>query len=229
MKIVFIVLAILIYKGGLAQDPDIFQTWYLTDYIQDLGGEFDVSDVDPPIVPSLTISTTLDFTGVGACNTFSGTFTYDSVHDLFYTQTFSSTNRACEYQSHTDFEVNYFSYFDGPGYEVFYAIENGSSGEQLLYMDIGNSILNLSNVQLSNPSFDLDRILVYPNPTSEVLFISSEGAAVQTIAIYDPLGQLIREQTGEVTQVDVSALPQGVYFMEINFDDGKTVQKFIKK
>jgi heat shock protein HslJ len=54
-------------------NPQLFQNWYLT-YIQgsDLSNGYNVSDIEPPISPTLTISDTFNFTGERGCNMFDG-------------------------------------------------------------------------------------------------------------------------------------------------------------
>ncbi len=56
-------------------DPQLFQNWYLS-YVQgsDLSDGYSVSGFEPPISPTLIISDNFTFTGVGACNTFEGSF-----------------------------------------------------------------------------------------------------------------------------------------------------------
>ena len=74
-------------------------------------------------------------------------------------------------------------------------------------------------LNISNPSAENPDIRVYPNPTSGIVYIDT-AAAVQ---IYNPQGLLLQETFGN--EVDLSAYPQGLYFLRIK---GETV-KIIKK
>jgi hypothetical protein len=53
-------------------------------------------------------------------------------------------------------------------------------------------------------------ILIYPNPASGILNISSEKA-VNDVRIIDISGRIILHKTGEISQLDVSSLTPGVY------------------
>ena len=68
---------------------------------------------------------------------------------------------------------------------------------------------------------------IYPNPATTFVAISS-SAKITTMSIINLLGQTVytHEYSSEKVQVDVSALPAGVYFVKIN---GTGVRKFIKE
>ena len=72
-------------------------------------------------------------------------------------------------------------------------------------------------------------ISVYPNPTHGILFVETRFIASQPSAyrITNAMGQTLMtgQITGETQQIDVSNLPQGIYFIAI---DGVT-QKFLVK
>ena len=64
-------------------------------------------------------------------------------------------------------------------------------------------------------------ILVYPNPTQDVLMI--QGAASQTLRVYNLQGSLLLTQWGN--QISVGNLPDGTYLLQI----GTQVVRFIKR
>ena len=68
---------------------------------------------------------------------------------------------------------------------------------------------------------------VSPNPASDMVYISSEEN-IETLRIYALSGRLVQELVGTKT-VDVSALTNGMYFIEATTSTGKGVQKLIKK
>ena len=58
---------------------------------------------------------------------------------------------------------------------------------------------------------------VYPNPANNVLTIELEGKEPATLFIYNYIGELVYQNTiDQKTQVDVSALSSGLYFLRIN-------------
>ena len=64
-------------------------------------------------------------------------------------------------------------------------------------------------------------ILIYPNPTQDMLYI--QGIEAQTLRVYDLYGHAL--QTTHGTEVSVSNLPVGTYLLQI----GTQVVRFIKQ
>ena len=67
----------------------------------------------------------------------------------------------------------------------------------------------------------VNTILVYPNPTQDVLMI--QGAESQTLRVYNLQGSLLLTQWGN--QISVGNLPNGTYLLQI----GTQVVRFIKR
>lgn len=77
-----------------------------------------------------------------------------------------------------------------------------------------------------------DHFSVHPNPATDVLNVQSKtGAAIQSVAVYNMLGQLMRSvvQPKQSETLDVSALPTGNYLIRIVSDKGLSAAKIIKK
>ena len=91
------------------------------------------------------------------------------------------------------------------------------------------SIANIKKIYFAPPTeIDTDvndtlvnTILVYPNPTQDVLMI--QGAASQTLRVYNLQGSLLLTQWGN--QISVGNLPDGTYLLQI----GTQVVRFIKR
>ncbi|MBR4488539.1 MAG: T9SS type A sorting domain-containing protein [Bacteroidales bacterium] len=77
------------------------------------------------------------------------------------------------------------------------------------------------------------RLLIYPNPTSGVFSIECENAPLAgcSYCIYDALGKLVisNHLTSETRTIDLSAQPDGIYFLHL-MEAGKVVgwQKIVK-
>ena len=69
-------------------------------------------------------------------------------------------------------------------------------------------------------------ISIYPNPTSNTLFISGNETPI-TVSIYDLLGKEILS-IKNTNNINVKALPSGVYVIRISDGVGQTNRKFIK-
>ncbi|MBR5911842.1 MAG: T9SS type A sorting domain-containing protein [Bacteroidales bacterium] len=89
-------------------------------------------------------------------------------------------------------------------------------------------ISELHGIEEDGPSTDTGTFAVYPNPTNGVLFVETHGRAslsTQTYRINNLMGQtlLTGQITAENQQINVSSLPQGMYFITFA---GKT-HKFV--
>jgi len=83
-----------------------------------------------------------------------------------------------------------------------------------------------NNTRLSVEDMELFyRLVVYPNPTSEILNISSKIEVKKTI-IFDFLGRKVLETT-KSEQIDVSELSKGIYLLNIYSEKGKTTKKIV--
>lgn len=80
---------------------------------------------------------------------------------------------------------------------------------------IFSTTTTLENVKSSNS------ILVYPNPTQDILLIN--GIEAQLLRVFDMQGRLLVTENG--TQVNVSSLPIGTYLLQV----GTHVVRFIKQ
>ena len=77
------------------------------------------------------------------------------------------------------------------------------------------------SVSTATENVQTNAILVYPNPTQDVLMI--QGIEAQTLRVYDMQGRLLKVENG--TQVSVGNLAEGTYLLQI----GTQVVRFIKK
>ncbi|MFI5218888.1 MAG: CotH kinase family protein [Bacteroidia bacterium] len=72
---------------------------------------------------------------------------------------------------------------------------------------------------------------VYPNPAANLLFIQAEAkTANTTVMLQNSLGrQLLTKQFKEETTLDISALPQGIYFVTFINDKYSATRKVVKE
>lgn len=100
--------------------------------------------------------------------------------------------------------------------DIAYArIPNGTGDFvfQLPTFNGNNEWLNVNDVDLENP------FTVYPNPTTNTVYINSTSHEIKGVSIYGIDGSKISESTPlstEFTSVDFSFLPNGVYILKIN-------------
>jgi uncharacterized delta-60 repeat protein len=84
---------------------------------------------------------------------------------------------------------------------------------------------------LSTQDFDFGSYFtLYPNPAEEVLNIQTkQGLAINSIEIYNQLGQIVIATTNTINAIDVSSLASGTYFVKINSEKGSANAKFVKE
>ena len=85
--------------------------------------------------------------------------------------------------------------------------------------------LNIEDLGVSDNNFN--KIKIYPNPSSQIINISSVES-IEQITIYNMLGVQVKTINEEaIKNVDVSELSNGTYFMEIRSLDNSIVRKVI--
>ena len=77
------------------------------------------------------------------------------------------------------------------------------------------------------PSYEKKNAFIYPNPVNNVLNLSLND--VSRVEIYDLLGRVILSETHPDSEINVSSLKQGAYFMKIFTDNECYSEKFIKQ
>jgi len=81
---------------------------------------------------------------------------------------------------------------------------------------------DISNILISNSPLSL-----YPNPTTNQLYLKTTNIQPQTISIYDLNGRMLYT-TPFKPEIDVTQLSSGVYFVEVNSAEGVVRRRFVK-
>jgi len=209
--------------------PEIYNTWYLSEMTVETGEGTVVIDIDPSISPTMDINADLSFNGNSACNEYLGEFMYHEEGNFFTIHNFDATLNLCDYESHDDFETQFYSYF-GINADVLYYIGGPFDNHTLtLEFATGYELVFQSTPLLSINENTLVEIKIYPNPASDQLFISSENYEIENVTIYSALGRKIQKVEDFETSTDASHLSEGMNFIEVTTSEGKSVQKLIKK
>lgn len=228
MKYLITLISLVYSMNCLSQtiNADLFQTWYLYDiWSSDTDEHFPVSAVTPSISPNITFKeTTLDFYGEGACNSFTGTFSFPFDNNLLFNN-FASTLLLCDSPSQISYEG---SFFDMLHYERQYFISGEGDNMTLVISTAIFANYVFRNYQLNSPSFDLKQTVIYPNPVNSILFIESQNSPIDKIEIFNSLGQSVQSLYIGCEVINVSDLAAGIYFIKLH-SNGKTVCKKIIK
>ena len=75
-------------------------------------------------------------------------------------------------------------------------------------------------------SFSNNLIEIYPNPTDRVLNISD--ANFKSLELVDVLGKTVLILKSGTSQIDISYLPNGIYFIKVNFNNKEIIKRVIK-
>jgi hypothetical protein len=122
------------------------------------------------------------------------------------------------------------------------AVEGNWSAEFTFTNDCGNTlapqIINFIvdiDGALGVTSFDLDQILLFPNPTKNRVTITGlKNLSETNISIIDIMGRIlsnnvtVNEISANRISLDMSQLSSGTYFIEIKSKENRTVKKLIK-
>lgn len=102
-------------------------------------------------------------------------------------------------------------------------INNPSSNQALTVVE-GSSPLSVVNSELN-------KIIIYPNPTSKTLSISNASQlSIKNISIYTTQGKIVKNILYENDTISVEDLAEGLYILTIQTEDGKKYsESFLKK
>lgn len=83
----------------------------------------------------------------------------------------------------------------------------------------------LSILAVNEPvSNELD---IFPNPMNDKLFLEVKEGQVEQVVLYTSTGQPVL-QAKQVSSIDVSQLPAGMYVLEVTTNRGKAIRKVVK-
>ena len=75
-----------------------------------------------------------------------------------------------------------------------------------------------------------DAVRIFPNPVRNELNIAADNnLAIIGVVIFNTSGQMVQTIANPGSQVDVSSLPQGIYFIRIETDRGTVTKRFVKE
>jgi len=72
-------------------------------------------------------------------------------------------------------------------------------------------------------------ISIYPNPAKDELRIECTSEQVNKIEVFDLSGKTLMSQMSNPSQINVSHLASGIYFLKIQTDKGAVIKKFVKE
>jgi uncharacterized repeat protein (TIGR01451 family) len=93
-----------------------------------------------------------------------------------------------------------------------------------------SACVNVTGVSLANLTDNLG-VLVYPNPTTGILYLEKENNQEINIEIWDNLGRILLTQTSSdfIANINLGHLPTGVYYIAIGDGDRVFRKKIVKQ
>lgn len=88
--------------------------------------------------------------------------------------------------------------------------------------------LNPTAATLSVDSFDVKDVNFYPNPTNGKVYVQN-FTGLQSVAVFNMIGEKIFGTKEITNSLDFSALNNGIYLIEFQFEDAKVAKKLIIK
>ena len=89
-----------------------------------------------------------------------------------------------------------------------------------------------TGVDMLNTLDDMAALEVYPNPTQDILNIEMEHNGKSSIKLYDISGkEVMYIQTNKTyqTNIDISTLPSGMYYLKAEGDTWQAGKKIMKR
>ncbi|MFA5557295.1 MAG: T9SS type A sorting domain-containing protein [Flavobacteriaceae bacterium] len=144
-----------------------------------------------------------------------------------------------------DVSITYYGMWDDPNYDpnaIFNTVcievddENLAQSNQYPYSEwdiLDNHVAvhftdNAVQCSLSTPTFAQNKISIYPNPVSDILYFETAGVTIEKVMVFDLSGRKILEQN-QVNNLQVSDLQKGNYILKIVSAKGIQTEKIIVK
>lgn len=114
---------------------------------------------------------------------------------------------------------------------IFRIVFHSDQAENKRGVNVDDFVINGT---LSNQNFELNNVVVYPNPSKGIFNISLGDVQPTAITVYDLTGKIILSkkdiQTSNFeTSLDLTNAALGIYFVKITANDQSTVKRIIKE
>ncbi len=112
-------------------------------------------------------------------------------------------------------------------------ITENSNGYQLAYIRLLSKFVAAENGSLNNlvNSPEKQSIEVYPNPAKDKIHICTSGESISGLGLYDLQMKLLSKQSvnASQTQLNISSLPAGIYFIRVATAQKVYVERVVKR
>ena len=85
------------------------------------------------------------------------------------------------------------------------------------------------NIPLNNSEFEIEQIVIFPNPVESYIYIKNSNYKIYNIEILNHLGQNVKTVISGFEDIDVSDLASGIYTLKLISENNTEFKKIIKK
>lgn len=141
--------------------------------------------------------------------------------------------------------ITYYGMWDDPNYDpddIYNTVcievddENLAQNNQFPYLEWNISDTHVAahftdnavQCSLSTQSFTQNKISIYPNPVSDILYFKTADTAIEKVMVFDLSGRKILEQN-QINTISILDLQKGSYILKIFSDRGVQTEKILVK
>ncbi|MEZ4792970.1 MAG: T9SS type A sorting domain-containing protein [Gelidibacter sp.] len=77
--------------------------------------------------------------------------------------------------------------------------------------------------------FDVDKLLLYPNPISDILYVSLDGISIEKATLIDIHGRMVSVYSDIFDKIPMEHINSGIYLLKLETNKGIVSKKIIKK
>jgi len=114
------------------------------------------------------------------------------------------------------------------GTSIRFAFQNDGNDQYVMFLD---NITLTATVPMSSNEFFANNLKIYPNPTKDIINLSTSTTLINNVDVTDLNGRIVKsfDLSGiSQTELNVSDLTSGMYFVSVETDLGKGTTKIIK-
>jgi 2',3'-cyclic-nucleotide 2'-phosphodiesterase (5'-nucleotidase family) len=91
--------------------------------------------------------------------------------------------------------------------------------------EVNNSVTSINEISAA----DASSLLVYPNPASDRIFVTTENEHIKNIQLFDMNGRLLRSILApkQVQEINVAELPSNVYLLKVETNKGVRTSRIV--
>ena len=141
-------------------------------------------------------------------------------------------------QQATEFEIYRGTRFLGTTYETTFTDNSLTESGDYIYSvrmisDECSGLFQNVSVIYNHVSIEENtkaNVSVYPNPAKDFIKLSAIGGQSSVVRIYNCIGTIVEEMEidSEDVEIDISEYNSGIYFININGENGNVIKKFVK-